>query len=137
MILVSPWIDMTLKAHQGGNPAVESDYFLLANSAVPGLVRLFIGDRPPESPEVNPLRHQPHELEGLSPQLIFTGGAEFARQDSEQWAELCHKAGLRYKLVIEWGQLHIYAMGSNFINPTIRHKTDDMIIEWIKDHVVQ
>jgi acetyl esterase/lipase len=137
MVLVSPWIDMALKAHQGGNPAVESDYFLVANEAIPGLVRLFIGDRSPESPEVNSLFRQPDELQGLSPQLIFTGGAEFARQDSEQWAELCQRAGLKYRLVIEWAQLHIYAMGSNFTDRAVRRKTDDLIIEWIKDHVGQ
>ncbi|OAL34485.1 hypothetical protein AYO20_06328 [Fonsecaea nubica] len=134
-VLISPWIDMALKAYVGGNPAVESDYFVMANKAVPALVQMFIGDRPPESPEVNPLHRQPEELSGLSPQLIFTGGAEFARYDSEQWAQMCHSAGVESKLVIEWGQLHIYAMGSQWTDPAVRRKTDGLIIEWLKNHV--
>ncbi|EXJ66286.1 uncharacterized protein A1O5_10438 [Cladophialophora psammophila CBS 110553] len=136
-VLISPWVDMTLKAHRGGNPAVESDYFLMANKAVPALVQLFIGDRPPDSPDVNPLCRQPEELKDLSPQLIFTGGAEFARTDSEKWAELCQKAGVEHKLIIEWAQLHVYAVGSKFTHPAVRGKTDDMIIEWVKAHVAQ
>lgn len=136
-ILISPWIDMNLNAYAGGNPAVESDYFLVANKVVPVLVRLFIGDRPPNSPDVNPLCRQPNELKDLSPQLIFTGGAEFARFDSEKWAEMCQKAGLKHRLIVEWAQLHIYAMGSKFTDPAVRSKTDDMIIEWIKNHVTQ
>ncbi|KAH0842475.1 hypothetical protein FOPE_07489 [Fonsecaea pedrosoi] len=134
-VLISPWIDMALKAYVGGNPAVESDYFVMANKAVPALVQMFIGDWPPESPEVNPLYRQPEELSGLSPQLIFTGGAEFARYDSEQWAQMCHSAGVESKLVIEWGQLHIYAMGSKWTDPAVRRKTDGLIIEWLKNHV--
>ena len=128
---------MTLKAYHGGNPAVESDYFLMANTAVPALVRMFIGDRSPESSDVNPLCCQPEEVQDLSPQLIFTGGAEFARYDSEKWAEMCQRAGLEYRLTIEWGQLHIYAMGSKFTDPAVREKTDGLIIEWIKDHIAQ
>ena len=136
-ILISPWIDMALKAYRGGNPAVESDYFLVANKAVPALVSLFIGDRSPDSPDVNPLYCRLEELKGLSPQLIFAGGAEFARYDSEKWAEMCHNAGVYCKLTIEWAQLHIYAVGSRFTHPAVRRKTDGMIIEWIKTHVAQ
>lgn len=134
-ILISPWIDMCLKAHEGGNAAVESDYFVMANTAVPSLVKLFIGDHPPDSPEVNPLLSTPEEIGRLSPQLIFTGAAEFARYDSEKWAELCHAAQVKCHLTIEWGQMHIYAVGSKFIDPAVRLKTDNMIIDWIKQHV--
>ncbi|OQV06042.1 hypothetical protein CLAIMM_10680 [Cladophialophora immunda] len=136
-VLISPWIDMALKAYIGGNPAVESDYFVMANKAVPALVSLFIGNWSPDSPEVNPLHRQPEELKGLSPQLILTGGAEFARYDSEKWAQMCEMAGLECKLTIEWGQLHIYAMGSKLTDPAVRKTTDDMIIEWLKNHVAQ
>ncbi|KIW98145.1 uncharacterized protein Z519_01729 [Cladophialophora bantiana CBS 173.52] len=134
-VLISPWLDMNGKAYEGGNGAVETDYFIVANRAVPALAKLFIGDIPADSPEVNPLYHQPEALEGLSPQLILTGGAEFARYDSEKWAELCRAAGVECKLVIEWAQLHIYAVGSKFISPAVRRKTDGLIIQWIKDHV--
>ncbi|KIX09202.1 uncharacterized protein Z518_00281 [Rhinocladiella mackenziei CBS 650.93] len=136
-VLISPWIDMTLKAHEGGNPAVESDYFLMANEAVPLLASLFLGGRPPDSSDLNPLYRLPEELRGLSPQLIFTGGAEFARSDSEKWAELCYRAGLPYKLTVEWAQLHVYALGSKLTDPAVRIKTDAMIIEWIKNYVTK
>ncbi|OAL33777.1 hypothetical protein AYO20_06953 [Fonsecaea nubica] len=134
-ILISPWLDMNCKVYQGGNGAVETDYFMVANHAVPALAKLFVGAFPADSPEVNPLHHAPEALDGLSPQLIFTGGAEFARYDSEKWAELCRAAGVECKLVIEWAQLHIYAVGSKFTDPAVRRKTDDIIIQWIKEHV--
>lgn len=128
---------MTLESHEGGNPAVESDYFLMANEGVPALVSLFTGGISPDSKEVNPIYCRAEDLKGLSPQLIFTGGAEFARRDSERWAGMCREAGIKHKLVIEWGQLHIYAVGSKFTAPEVRNKTDSMIIQWIKDHVRQ
>ncbi|KIW82271.1 hypothetical protein Z517_05298 [Fonsecaea pedrosoi CBS 271.37] len=134
-ILISPWLDMNCKVYQGGNGAVETDYFMVANHAVPALAKLFVGAFPADSPEVNPLHHAPEALDGLSPQLIFTGGAEFARYDSEKWAELCRAAGVESKLVIEWAQLHIYAVGSKFTDPAVRKKTDGIIIQWIKEHV--
>jgi len=128
-------MDLNLSAYQGGNAAVETDYFVMANENVPGLVSLFTGGLPPDSPEVNPLCREPDEIKELSPQLIFTGGAEFARRDSELWAEKCTGAGVKHKMIIEWGQLHIYAVGSKFTAPAVRTKTDDLIIGWIKDHV--
>ena len=126
---------MTLASHEGGNPAVDTDYFLMVNETVPTLVSLFIGDISPKSSEVNPLCRRPEEISGLSPQLVFTGGAEFARRDSEKWAEMCHNSKVECKLIIEWGQLHVYALGSKFIDPETRDKTDNMILEWIKGHV--
>lgn len=126
---------MTLKSSQGGNAAVESDYFIMANRTLSQLVSLFIKDHPPDSPEVNPLYSQPEECAKLSPQLILVGAAEFALYDSKQWADFCTRAGLQHKLVVEWGQLHIYAMGSNFTDPDVRRKTDAMIVEWILQHV--
>ncbi|KAK5045787.1 hypothetical protein LTR84_008880 [Exophiala bonariae] len=134
-VLISPWLDMALSAYEGGNPAVETDYFMFANEAVPGLVSLFIGSYARDSPEVNPLHRESGDINGLSPQLIFTGGAEFARRDSEMWAEKCGQADVEHKLIIEWGQLHIYAVGSKFTAPAIRAKTDDLIIGWMKQHV--
>ncbi|OAP57404.1 hypothetical protein AYL99_08142 [Fonsecaea erecta] len=134
-ILISPWLDMNCKIYEGGNGAVETDYFMVANKAVPALAKLFVGDVPGDSPEVNPLHHRPEALAGLGPQLIFTGGAEFARYDSEKWAELCRAAGVECKLIIEWAQIHIYAVGSKFTDPAVRRKTDGLIIQWIKEHV--
>lgn len=126
---------MAMSAYEGGNPAVESDYFLQANLAVPALVKLFILDRSPTSPEINPLYRTSDELVGICPQLILVGGGEFALYDSKRWAEVCKQAGVEHKLNIEWGQLHIYAVGSKFVSSSVRHKTDNMIMEWIKAHV--
>lgn len=127
---------MSMSAYDGGNPAVESDYFLQANSAVDGLVTLFIGpERARDSPEINPLHVAPADLQGICPQLILVGGGEFALQDSKEWAKACRTAGLEHKLVVEWGQLHIYAMGSAWVDPSVRRKTDGAIIDWIKEHV--
>ena len=134
-VLISPWMDMALSAWEGGNPAVETDYFVMANQAVPALTALFIGDYAPTSPTVNPLVLQAEDLAGLNPQLIFVGAAEFALYDSKQWAQLCRAAKVECKLNIEWGQLHIYAVGSKWIDPAVRSKTDNMIVGWIKDHV--
>lgn len=126
---------MAMSAYEGGNAAVETDYFMMANEAVPALVSLFTGGLPPDSPEVNPLYCPPTDIKGLSPQLILTGGAEFARRDSERWAEKCSEADVKHKLNIEWGQLHIYAVGSKFTAPEVRRKTDHLIIDWIKNHI--
>ncbi|KAF5640798.1 hypothetical protein F52700_3509 [Fusarium sp. NRRL 52700] len=134
-ILISPWIDMSLTAYRGGNPAVETDYFIVANEAVPRLARLFAGDFALDSPEVNPLSRQPEEIHGLCPQLILAGGAEFALYDSKAWAQLCAAAKVRQQLHVEWGHLHIYALGSRWIDPAIRKRTDLMIIGWMIKHV--
>ncbi|KAF9781428.1 hypothetical protein IL306_014047 [Fusarium sp. DS 682] len=134
-ILISPWIDLSMTAYQGGNAAVESDYFIMANQAVPRLARFFAGDFALDSPEVNPLSRQPEEIHGLSPQLILVGAAEFALYDSKAWAQLCGAAKVHRQLHIEWGQLHIYAMGSRWIDPTIRKQTDLKIIGWITEHL--
>ncbi|KAF5573174.1 hypothetical protein FPANT_12545 [Fusarium pseudoanthophilum] len=134
-VLVSPWIDMAMTAYEGGNPAVETDYFIMANEAVPRLTRLFVGDFALDSPEVNPLSRQPEEINGLSPQLILAGAAEFALYDSKAWAKLCETAKVHHQLHVEWGQLHIYAMGSRWIDPVIRKRTDLKIISWIAKHL--
>lgn len=134
-VLISPWMDMAMSAYEGGNAAVESDYFMAANKAVPDLVKLFILERSPTSPEINPLYRTSDELSDLCPQLILVGGGEFALYDSKRWAEVCEQAGVEYKLNVEWGQLHIYAMGSKFVSSDVRHKTDNMIVEWIRSHI--
>ena len=134
-VLISPWLDMALSAYQGGNPAVESDYFVMANQAVPKLAQLFAGDYDLDSPEVNPLFRKQEELRGICPQLILVGGAEFALSDSKSWARACDDADIPHKLHVEWGQLHIYAMGSRLLDPRIRQRTDRQIIDWIGKHV--
>ncbi|KAH8807485.1 Alpha/Beta hydrolase protein [Xylogone sp. PMI_703] len=130
-VLMSPWIDMSLKAYNGGNSNVLGDYFLGANEAVPQLAAMFRGSLPGTSSEVNPLYRPPHEISFLNPQLIFVGGAEFALQDSKEWAALCEKANVKHKLIVEWGHLHVYALGSDFLDPRIRSNTDTQIIGWI------
>ncbi|KAL2834155.1 alpha/beta-hydrolase [Aspergillus pseudoustus] len=134
-VLISPWMDMTLSAWEGGNLAVETDYFVSANEAVPGLAALFIRNHAPNSRDVNPLTQRSEDLTDLNPQLIFVGAAEFALYDSKQWASLCWAAGVKCSLNVEWGQLHVYALGSKWTSPAVRTKTDNMIINWMKDHV--
>lgn len=134
-VLISPWIDIALSAFEGGNAAVESDYFVMANEAVPRLARLFAGSYELDSPEVSPLLRKPEELRGLCPQLILAGAAEFALSDSKAWARMCADAGVPHKLHVEWAQLHIYAMGSRFIDPHVRRRTDLQILHWIHSHV--
>ncbi|CZT14615.1 uncharacterized protein RCC_12209 [Ramularia collo-cygni] len=137
-ILVSPWLDMEMNAFQGGSHAVMSDYFVQANDAVPGLVKLFIGkDYKPTDPAVNPLYQDVKVIESLNPQLIFVGAAEFALYDSKTWASLCRKAGVKTNLQIEWGQLHIWAMGSKWIEPALRMRTDNRILDWMEGSNMQ
>lgn len=134
-VLISPWMDMALSAWEGGNLAVETDYFVSANEAVPGLAALFIRGHASTSTDVNPLFHHAEDLTGLNPQLIFVGAAEFALSDSKKWASLCGAAGIKCSLNVEWGQLHVFALGSRWTSPAVRTKTDNMIISWIKEHV--
>lgn len=135
-VLVSPWIDMTLRAYNGGNALIETDYVVTGNSLVPVLTSMWLGGRPGDSPEVNPLCCTPEDIRGLNPLLILAGGGEFLVEDSRDLADLCRRAGVRHELVVEWGHLHIYAMGGRWIDPAICRKTDDKILGWINEFVV-
>lgn len=112
---------------------MESDYVITANTSVPKMFSLFLGGADGESPDVNPLYCDPKEIETvkLNPQLIMVGAAEYALQDGKGWAEICKKAYIKHKLVLEWGQLHIYAMGSKWLEPGVRAQTEKTIIDWI------
>lgn len=123
---------MSLSAYEGGNPLVETDFLVAANQNVPGITKMFLGSRSGSDPEVNPLFSNPNELKGLNPQLILLGGAEFCHQDGRDLAVLCKRAGVKHQLVVEFGQLHVYALGSKWIAPEIREKTDTKIVDWIK-----
>lgn len=132
-ILVSPWLDMAMTAFEGGSHSVTSDYFVQANDAVPGLVKLFLGNGyQPTDPLANPLYRDVKDVGRLHRQLIFVGAAEFALHDSKTWASLCRNAGVELDLQIEWGQLHIWAMGSRWIEPGLRTRTDKKIIDCIE-----
>lgn len=135
-ILISPWIDMSLKAHQGGNALVETDYVVNANTILPLYVEKWLGGRSATSVEVNPLYYKPDQIKGLNPQLIFIGAAEFALQEAKDLATLYREARIKHELVVEWGQLHIYALGSKWIDPAVREKTDGKIIEWMKQCIL-
>lgn len=131
-VLISPWMDMTMRAHVGGNALVETDYVIHANQSTPVLVSQWLNGCPPDSPEANPLYRNADEIPGLNPQLILVGAGEFALRDSIDWAALCATAGVKHQLVREWGQLHIYALGSKWLAPKIRQRTEHSIIDWIK-----
>lgn len=114
--------------------AVESDYIVSANLSVPHLANWYVGQGyANDDPDLSPLHRTPDELQGLSPQLIFAGGAEFALWDSKRWAALCKTAGVTHRLCIGWGQLHVWALGSDFIAPSLRRATDSTIISWMEN----
>lgn len=114
--------------------AVESDFFVVANSAVPRLTGMFLGSNyTGVDPAANPLCREVADIEGLNSQLIIVGAAEFALQDSKEWAALCKKAKVTNELIIGHGELHVWALGSSFIDPILRVKTDEKIISWMID----
>lgn len=41
----------------------------------------------------------------------FVGVAEFALNDSKDWARKCREAGMECQLQVEWGQLHVWGFG--------------------------
>jgi acetyl esterase/lipase len=135
-VLLSPWIDMSLRAHQGGNALVETDYVVNANTMLPLYVKRWLDGLPATSVEVNPLYYKPDQIKGLNPQLIFVGAAEFALQEAKDLAILYKRAHIKHELVVEWGQLHIYALGSKWIDQEVRKKTDAKIVGWMKQCVL-
>jgi acetyl esterase/lipase len=136
-VLISPWMDMSMRSHEGGNALVETDYIITANKVCPIYVAKWLNGAPGTSKDVNPLFRQPAEVQGLNPQLILVGAGEFALQESKDLAKLCDEAMVQNELVCEWGQLHIYAMGSTWVDPTVRKRTDGKIIRWMKRCIAQ
>ena len=131
-ILISPWHDMALSAYEGGNASVCSDFLVSANIGVPLMAKAFLGPYAPDDPDVNPLFRSVEEVKGLCPQLVFVGAAEFALSDSKDWARLCKRAGVECELQVEWGQLHVWALGSRWIEPELRRRTDERIVGWME-----
>jgi acetyl esterase/lipase len=125
-------MDMSMRNHNGGNALVETDYIITANKVCPVYVAQWLNGVSGENPDVNPLYRLPKEIHGLSPQLILVGAGEFALQDSKDLATLCNLAGVENKLVCEQGQLHIYALGSAWLDPALRRRTDETIVGWMK-----
>jgi acetyl esterase/lipase len=125
-------MDMAATSYQVGSPTVESDYLVGGNTSVAWMASKFVGNIPSDSPEVNPLRCSLSAIEGLNPQLILAGAAEFALYDSKEWAQMLKRARVEHELVIEWAQMHIFAMSSAWIDQEVRAKTDRTIINLIK-----
>ncbi|KAF5857630.1 hypothetical protein ETB97_005483 [Aspergillus alliaceus] len=132
-VLISPWMDMALRSHVGGNALAETDYVAGANLTMPKFVAAWLNGVSPNSPDVNPLCRPPSDFKDLNPFLIMIGGGEFALHDGKDLAALCEAAGLLHHLEIEWGQLHLYALGSQWVSPEVRQKTDAMIYRWIRE----
>ncbi|KAF9892983.1 hypothetical protein FE257_012394 [Aspergillus nanangensis] len=132
-VLMSPWMDMSLDSFRGGNALVETDYIVGANLTVPTFTAAWLNGTPADSPLVNPLCCSAAEFQGLNPLLILVGGGEFAYQEGKDLAKLATQAGVRHHLEIEWGQMHLYALGSKWVSPAVRRKTDGMIYRWILD----
>jgi acetyl esterase/lipase len=95
------------------------------------MANAFLGPYKANDPDVNPLYRPIDEVKRLNPQLIFVGAAEFALSDSKDWARKCREAGVECELQVEWGQLHVWALGSKFIDPELRRRTDERIVEWM------
>lgn len=131
-VLLSPWLDHSGQPFEGGCPMVETDYVIYANTMVPYFSKLWCGSYAGTSPEVNPLYRAPDELRGMSPQLVLVGAAEFALNEAVAWGYQCGRAGVRCKVVREWGMMHIYALGSSWLPQAVRNKTDKYIIDWIE-----
>jgi hypothetical protein len=73
---------MALSAYERGNAAVETDYFMMANEAAPALVLLVTGGLPSTHLKLAPfIASRLTDIKRLSPQMVLTGGAEFARRD--------------------------------------------------------
>lgn len=132
-IMASPWIDMALGSFEGGNALVETDYIITANQGVPLFAKRWIGDIDGSSPQVNPLYCDPAQFHGLPPQLILVGGGDFVLPECRELARLFTTAGLRHKMVVEWGEFHLYALGSKWIHPRTRSKTDALIFSWLAE----
>lgn len=132
-ILISPWMDHSGEPFEGGNGLVETDYVITANKMVPQMSAAFTNGLPGTSPEINPLFFDIQEIKGMSRQLILVGAAEFALAEACRWASRCKKAGVEHNLIREYGQVHIYAMGSKWIAPSVRNKTDMLILDWIQE----
>ncbi|RAH70431.1 alpha/beta-hydrolase [Aspergillus aculeatinus CBS 121060] len=134
-VLISPWMDMSLKAFEGGNALVETDYIVGANATVPTFVDAWLDGESGSSPKVNALSCVPATFSGLGPVLVLVGGGEFALQEGKDLAALLSKAGVRHHLQVEWGQMHLYGLGSAWVDPSVRRKTDGMIYRWMLDCV--
>lgn len=129
--MISPWFDMSLRSFGGGSAYVETDYIITLNEGVPLFAKRWIGDLSGDSPAVNPLYCSTSDFQNLPPQLIFAGGGDFVLPECRELVQLFSKAGLRHNLVVEWGQLHLYGLGSEWIEPSVRSRTDAIMFDWI------
>jgi acetyl esterase/lipase len=132
-ILMSPWFDMASNSFQGGNALVETDYVTTANTGVPLFAKWWLGDHDPRSPDVNPLYCSVEQFKKLPPQLILVGGGDFVLPECRDLSRMFAKAGLRHEMVVERGEFHLYALGSNWTKRETRDRTDKYILGWMKN----
>jgi acetyl esterase/lipase len=123
---------MATHPREGGNALMDTDYVVGANTVTSTFAKKWLNGISPTSPEANPIYRKPEEFNELNPQLILVGAGEFALQEAKDWAAQCSKGGVQHEIICEWGQLHIYALGSAWITPSVRERTDQSIIAWIK-----
>jgi len=122
---------MALRSFEGGNALVETDYIITANTGVPLFATRWIRDIDGASHEVNPLYCKSSDFHGLPPQLILVGGGDFVLPECRELSQRFTEAGLRHKMVVEWGEFHLYALGSKWVDPRTRAKTEATIFGWI------
>jgi monoterpene epsilon-lactone hydrolase len=132
-ILISPWVDMALSSFEGGNALVETDYVVTANDGLPLATRQFVGGVEATSPEVNPLYCPPSDFSHLPPQLVLVGGGDFVLPECRDLARVFTEAGIRFNMVVEQGEFHLYALGSKWIKPETRSRTNAAIVSWVAD----
>lgn len=128
---------MSLKSFQGGTPFVETDYLVNINTTVPYFAQKWIGEVDAKSPEVNPLYCQDDDLARLPPVRIFVGGGDFVLPECHDLVARFESAGVRFEMTIEWGQFHLYALGSPWIEPKVRNRTDALILDWIRESLAK
>lgn len=107
-VLLSPWLDLTLSGPSvrdaGGHDGVlRSDWLEEAANGYAGSSRL---------EDVSPLFG---DHRGLPPLLVFAGGAELLRSDSEAMAAAGRAAGVEVRLVVEPGLWHVYPLAAPLV----------------------
>lgn len=103
VILISPWVDVTLE-----NPAIPELQKRDRMLATPGLIaagRLWAGPHDPHSPLVSPLFG---DLAGLPPVHVFQGGRDILAADARLLVERIREAGGQAELEFVEKAFHDY-----------------------------
>lgn len=103
LILISPWVDLTITAESYATRA-ERD-LLFPRPAALEAAELYLQGHPPEDPLASPLFA---DLDGLPPALIFAGTEESLLDDATTLAARLASAGVSTELQIAAGEQHTW-----------------------------